>query len=151
MSFIRFPVSISTMPPCFCLAVMHRYHDLISRRGGKLIPMTYPTEFKIKAIRRYENRESIKALYQELDISQSTLYHRRKQCRTIQTATHSYTPAEFDAIAKRLKKRNTRLRLFSYWVLFPECRSRKSCRCWSICITRWVISIASKSYVRHWR
>ena len=68
------------------------------------MPMTYPTEFKIKAVRRYENGESIKDLCQELDISQSTLYHWRNQYCTIQTPTRSYTPAEFDAIAKHLKK-----------------------------------------------
>lgn len=68
------------------------------------MPMSYPTEFKIKAVRRYENKESIKELCQELDVSQSTLYHGRKQYCTIQTAIRSYTPAEFHAIAKRLKK-----------------------------------------------
>ena len=68
------------------------------------MPMTYPTEFKIKAVRRYENGESIKDLCQELDISQSTLYHWRNQYCTIQTPTRSYTPVEFDAIAKHLKK-----------------------------------------------
>ena len=68
------------------------------------MPMTYPTEFKIKVIRRYENGESIKSLSQELDVSQSTLYHWRNQYRTIQTPARSYTPAEFDTIAKHLKK-----------------------------------------------
>lgn len=68
------------------------------------MPMTYPTEFKIKAIRRHENVESIKSFSQELDISQSTLCHCRNQYCTIQTATRSYTPAEFDATAKHLKK-----------------------------------------------
>ena len=68
------------------------------------MPMTYPTEFKIKAVRRYENGESIKSLSQELDVSQSTLYHWRNQYCTIQTPTRSYTPAEFNAIAKHLKK-----------------------------------------------
>lgn len=68
------------------------------------MPMTYPTEFKIKAARRYGSGESIKDLCQELDISQSTLYHWRKQYCTIQTDIRSYTSAEFDAIAKRLKK-----------------------------------------------
>lgn len=71
------------------------------------MPMTYSKEFKINAIRRCENRESIKALCQELDVSQNTLYHYRKQYCTIQTATRSYTPAEFDAIVKRLKKNGT--------------------------------------------
>ena len=43
------------------------------------MPIKYPTEFKVKAIRRYEKGESIKELCKELNISQSTLYHWRKQ------------------------------------------------------------------------
>ena len=39
------------------------------------MPYTYPLEFKIKAIRRYEKGESIQSLCQELHIAQSTLYH----------------------------------------------------------------------------
>ena len=35
------------------------------------MPTAYPTEFKVKTIRRYEKGESIKALSQELHISQS--------------------------------------------------------------------------------
>lgn len=38
------------------------------------MPTTYPIELKVKTIRRYEKGESIKALSQELHISQSTLY-----------------------------------------------------------------------------
>lgn len=38
------------------------------------MPTTNPTELKVKTIRRYEKGESIKALSQELHISQSTLY-----------------------------------------------------------------------------
>ena len=49
-----------------------------------------------------------------------------------------------------LKNWNICLRLFAYRVFSPECRFRKSFLCWSTCITRWVISIASKNYVRHW-
>ena len=36
--------------------------------------ITYPTELKVKTIHRCEKGESIKALSQELHISQSTLY-----------------------------------------------------------------------------
>ena len=68
------------------------------------MPIKYPTEFKIKAIRRYEKGESIKELCKELNISQSTLYHWRKQYCSIQTDTRTYTPAEFDAISRRLRK-----------------------------------------------
>ena len=77
---------------------------------GKLVndvepmPIKYPTEFKVKAIRRYEKGESIKELCKELNISQSTLYHWRKQYCSIQTDTRTYTPAEFDAISRRLRK-----------------------------------------------
>ena len=35
------------------------------------MPIKYPTEFKVKAIRRYEKGESIKELCKELNISQS--------------------------------------------------------------------------------
>ena len=44
------------------------------------MPTTYPTEFKAKTMRRYEKGESIK------------------------TPNRTYTPKEFDAIARRLKK-----------------------------------------------
>ncbi len=68
------------------------------------MPTTYPTELKIKTIRRYEKGESIKALSQELHISQSTLYQWRKEYCSIKTPTRTYTPAEFDAISRRLQK-----------------------------------------------
>ena len=68
------------------------------------MPTTYPTEFKVKTIRRYEKGESIKALSQELHISQSTLYQWRKEYCSIEMPNRTYTPAEFDAMARRLKK-----------------------------------------------
>ncbi|MGM9661945.1 MAG: IS3 family transposase [Oscillospiraceae bacterium] len=68
------------------------------------MPTTYPTELKVKTIRRYENGESIKALSQELHISQSTLYQWRKEYCSIELPNRTYTPAEFDAMARRLKK-----------------------------------------------
>lgn len=68
------------------------------------MPAIYPTEFKIKTIRRYEKGESIKTLSQELHIAQSTLYHWRNKYCSIQTPNHTYTPAEFDAISRRLQK-----------------------------------------------
>lgn len=68
------------------------------------MPTTYPTELKVKTIRRYEKGESIKALSQELHISQSTLYQWRKEYCSIKTPSRTYTPAEFDAIARRLQK-----------------------------------------------
>lgn len=68
------------------------------------MPTTYPIELKVKTIRRYEKGESIKALSQELHISQSTLYQWRKEYCSIQMPNRTYTPAEFDAMARRLKK-----------------------------------------------
>lgn len=68
------------------------------------MPATYPTEFKVKIIRRYEKGEPIKALSEEFHISQSTLYHWRKEYCSIQTPNRTYTPAEFDAISRRLQK-----------------------------------------------
>lgn len=68
------------------------------------MPTTYPTEFKVKIVRRYERGESIKALSQELHISQSTLYQWRKEYCSIQMPNRTYTPAEFDAMTRRLKK-----------------------------------------------
>lgn len=68
------------------------------------MPTTYPTELKVKTIRRYEKGESIKALSEELHISQSTLYQWRREYCSIKTPTRTYTPKEFDAICRRLQK-----------------------------------------------
>ena len=59
------------------------------------MPTTYPTELKVKTIRRYEKGESIKALSQELHISQSTLYNWRKEYCSIKTPNRTYTPAVY--------------------------------------------------------
>lgn len=68
------------------------------------MPTTYPTELKVKTICRYEKGESIKALSEELHVSPSTLYQWRKEYCSIKTPTRTYTPAEFDAISRRLQK-----------------------------------------------
>ena len=68
------------------------------------MPTAYPATFKVKVIRRYEKGESIKALSEELHISQSTLYHWRKEYCSIKAPNRTYTPAEFDAISRRLQK-----------------------------------------------
>ncbi len=68
------------------------------------MPTTYPTELKIKTIRRYEKGESINALSQELHVSQSALYQWRKEYCSIKTPNRTYTPKEFDAISRRLQK-----------------------------------------------
>ena len=68
------------------------------------MPTTYPTELKVKTIRRYEKGESIKALSHELHISQSTLCQWWKEYCSIKAPNRTYTPKEFDAISRRLKK-----------------------------------------------
>lgn len=68
------------------------------------MPTAYPTEFKVKTIRRYEKGESIKTLSEELHISQSTLYQWRKEYCSIKTPTRTYTPTEFDTVCRRLQK-----------------------------------------------
>lgn len=68
------------------------------------MPIKYPTELKVKVIRRYEKGESIKLLSQELNISQSTIYQWRKMYCSVQTPNRTYTPSEFDAISRRLQK-----------------------------------------------
>ena len=68
------------------------------------MPTTYPTELKVKTIRRYEKGESIKSLSQELHISQSTLYQWRKEYCMIKTPNRTYAPKEFDTISRRLQK-----------------------------------------------
>lgn len=68
------------------------------------MPTEYSAEFKRKVIKRYESGEAIKSLSQELHISQSTLYHWRKEYCSIQTPARTYTPAEFDALSRHLQK-----------------------------------------------
>ena len=68
------------------------------------MPIEYSVEFKRKVIQRYEKGESIKNLSQELHIAQSTIYHWRKLFCSIRTPQHTYTPKEFDAMTRRLKK-----------------------------------------------
>ena len=81
------------------------------RSMNEVMPKKYPDEFKVKAIRRYEKGESIQSLCQELHISQSTLYHWRREYCSIQTATHTYTPKEFDSITRRLQKAEHKLEI----------------------------------------
>ena len=68
------------------------------------MPKEYSPKFKTEVIKRYQNGESILALSQELHISQSTIYHWRKAYCSIETTNHTYTPKEFDALSRRLKK-----------------------------------------------
>lgn len=80
------------------------YNRLIIHKGVDSIPTAYPTEFKIKTIRRYEKGASIKALSQELHIAQSTLYQWRNTYCSIQAPDRTYSPAELDAISRRLQR-----------------------------------------------
>lgn len=68
------------------------------------MPIHYSEDFRINAIFRYEKGETIKDISQKLHISQSTIYRWRKEYRTIQAPSRSYTPAEFDALSRRLQK-----------------------------------------------
>lgn len=66
--------------------------------------ITYPTEIKKEVVRRYQGGESLKSPSKELNSSQSTLYRWRREFCTIETPQRSYTPKEFDAILRKLKK-----------------------------------------------
>lgn len=68
------------------------------------MPITHPDELKISAIRRYENGESIKALSQELHISQSTLYRWRREHCSIEMPNYTYTPTDFSMISRKLQR-----------------------------------------------
>ena len=68
------------------------------------MPMSYPSDFKKKVIRRYQQGESLTLLSQEYHVALSTLYHWRKEYRAIQTPQRTFTPKEFDSMARRLQK-----------------------------------------------
>ena len=89
----------ATLELFFAIAIIGSYTKEVEP-----MPYTYPLEFKIKAIRRYEKGESIQSLCQELHIAQSTLYHWRKQFCSIMTPQRSYTPKEFDAVSRQLQR-----------------------------------------------
>ena len=81
-------------------AVKYFHHQ----KGDEGMSTKYSAEFKKKTIQRYEKGVSIKILSQELGVSQSTIYQWRKQYCSIQTPNRTYTPAEFDAVTRRLTK-----------------------------------------------
>lgn len=86
------------------------------------MPTNYPTEFEVKALRRYKKGESIKALSQEVHVTQSTLYQWRNTYCSIQAPNRAHTPAEFDAISRRLKRleHETQIvRLTGFWEKVP--------------------------------
>ena len=114
------------------------------------MPSTYPTELKVKTIRRYEKGESIKALSQELHISQSTLYQWRKEYCSIEMPDRSYTPAEFSAMNRKLKKLEHYMELSSDPAIFPVFRCRKNSLPWKNCTVSQVIHTVSTSYVKPW-
>jgi len=68
------------------------------------MPVKYPEEFQLKVVHRYESGASIPDLCQEFHLATSTVYRWIKVHRTIQTPQRTYTPAEFDALSRRLKK-----------------------------------------------
>ena len=68
------------------------------------MPVTYPIEFKKAIMRRYQNGETLKLFSEEFHVSQSTLYHWRKEFCSIETPQHAYTSKEFDAISRKLEK-----------------------------------------------
>jgi len=68
------------------------------------MPTEYPSDFKQKVIKRYQNGESIKTLSHDLHIAQGTLYRWRKEYYSIQGINRTYTPKEFDVISRRLAK-----------------------------------------------
>lgn len=91
-------------------------------RGEETMPTQYPDTFKKDIVHRYETGESIKDLSLESHISQSTIYRWRKEYRTIQAPSRSYTPVEFDALSRRLQKAEHELeviRLSNYIAEIP--------------------------------
>jgi len=115
------------------------------------MPTTYPTELKVKTIRRYEKGESIKALSEELHISQSTLYQWRKEYCSVKTLNRTYTPKEFDAVCRRLKKLENEMeviRLSGYLSAAPLQKKLATMEEYTIAQ---IICIVSMSCARLWR
>ena len=114
------------------------------------MPTTCPTELKFKKIRRYEKGESIKALSQELHISQSTLYQWRKEYCSTEMPNRTYTPAEFDAMAQQLKKLEHYMEIIhqsGYLFIVPL---QKSWPLWRNYITDRIIRTAFMSFAMRW-
>jgi transposase InsO family protein len=68
------------------------------------MPVTYPDKLKVSAIHRYKNGESIKALSQELHISQNTLYRWRKEYCPIVAPDHTYSLTELNTLFRKLQR-----------------------------------------------
>ena len=68
------------------------------------MPAMYADEYKKAIIARYEKGEPLKSLSETEHIDLSTLYRWRKSYHIIATDTRTYTPAEFDALTRRLQK-----------------------------------------------
>ena len=68
------------------------------------MPTKYPEEFQLKVVYRYECGIAIPELCQEFNIAMTTAYRWINQHRTIHTLQHTYTPFEFGAVSRRLKK-----------------------------------------------
>lgn len=111
----------ATLELFFAIAIIGSYTKEVEP-----MPYTYPLEFKIKAIRRYEKGESIQSLCQELHIAQSTLYHWRKQFCSIMTPQRSYTPKEFDAISHQLQRLEHMMDVIRVVRLYPSRAASKT-------------------------
>ena len=110
---------------------------------------TYPLEFKIKAIRRYEKGESSQSLCQELHIAQSTT-----------TGKSSFLPSQLHKDHSRRKN----LMLFHasskswniWWMwsgcpaLFQPCRFKNGLLHWSISIINRTILLVYMIYATLW-
>ena len=68
------------------------------------MPKEYSEDFKRRVINRYENGESILALSQELGVSQSTIYHWRREYCAVQTPDRVFTPKEISSLVQHVKK-----------------------------------------------
>jgi len=87
---------------------------------------TYPTELKVKAIRRYEKGEFIKALSEEVHISRSTLYQWCKGYCSMETPNRTYTSKEFNAICRRLPKMEHEMEVVRLLDICPTSRSKRN-------------------------
>ena len=114
------------------------------------MPIEYSVEFKRKVIQRYEKGESIKNLSQELHIAQSTIYHWRKLFCSIRTPQHTYTPNEFDAMARQLKSWSIIWKSSINPAISPVYHYRKSLPLWRNYITDRIIRTAFMSFVMRW-
>ncbi len=68
------------------------------------MPNQYPKALKYEVAKRHEDGEPVSSISQDVHVPISTLYRWFQEYRTIQTPQRKYSPAEFDALLKRVKK-----------------------------------------------